>query len=238
MARGNSEVSAVLDAGAVFLVVDTYVSGGTAQAGPFTLDVDFTVIEDGDCTMQATTLRMFWSACPAGLAGCDDSGAVPVLTLPVTGNVVKEAHLVTVDDELGGSWPTSFTDGIDAHYARSAAQSGYEMARDQPWAPAGEGGSQYGQGATSTALPVLDEAWYLCMYWRDRPAPGTRMIVRNPANGRAVVASAGYETGPGSNSWIGGATEEVHHWLQHTSGPLEIGVAADQTLPLGPLDCQ
>ncbi len=63
------------------------------------------------------------------------------------------------------------------------------------------------------------------------------MILRNPSNGRAVVASAGWETGPGSNSFVGGATEEVHHWLQHSSGPLEIGLAVDQTLPLGPIDC-
>jgi hypothetical protein len=87
-------------------------------------------------------------------------------------------------------------------------------------------------------LPVLDEAWYVNMYWRDRPTRGTRMILRNPANGRAVVASAGWETGPGSNSWVGGATEEVLDWLQRGSGPLELGFAVDQSLPFGPIDCQ
>ena len=76
------------------------------------------------------------------------------------------------------------------------------------------------------------------MYWRDRPAGGTRMIVKNPGNGRAVVVSAGWETGPGSNTAIAGVTEEVHHWLgtQHRD-TLQIGFAVDDTLPLGPIDC-
>ncbi|MEZ4465556.1 MAG: hypothetical protein R3F43_14040 [bacterium] len=30
------------------------------------------------------------------------------------------------------------------------------------------------------------------------------MIISNPANGRAVVAAAGHETGPGANTAVGG----------------------------------
>src|SRR6185437_9030933 len=142
---------------------------------------------------------------------CDTSSGEVVLHTPTSGPVVEEAHLATDADGFGDGWPTSFTDGIDNHYAVSQAASGYSVTRDQPWAPAGEGGSQFGQGATSGKVPVLDEAWYINMYWRDRPAGGTRMIVQ--ANGKAVVVSAGWETGPGSNAAIAGVTEEVHHWL-------------------------
>ncbi|MEZ4436073.1 MAG: hypothetical protein R3F65_27060 [bacterium] len=105
-------------------------------------------------------------------------------------------------------------------------------------APAGEGGSQWGQSAHARPLPVLDEAWYVNQYWRQRPPPGTRIIVYNPDNGRAVVAAGGYETGPGQNTAIAGASEETHHHLGTTHrDPLLVGFAADQQLPLGPIDC-
>ena len=87
-------------------------------------------------------------------------------------------------------------------------------------------------------LPAVAEAFYVNMYWRDRPTPGTTMIVRNPANGRAVVAAAGYETGPGANDAIGGVTEEIHDWLGTSHrDDLELGFAADPTLPFGPIEC-
>ena len=112
------------------------------------------------------------------------------------------------------------------------------MPRDQPWAPSGEGGSRYGQGSTGRPVPVLDEAWYITMYWRHRPDGGTRMIVSNPANGRAVVAAAGWETGPGANTAIAGVSEEIHHYLgTGHRDVLEVGFAVDQELRLGPLEC-
>ncbi|MEL6179986.1 MAG: hypothetical protein AAFS10_13590, partial [Myxococcota bacterium] len=114
----------------------------------------------------------------------------------------------------------------------------YAMERSEAWAPAGEGGSRFGQGSTGQPLPVEDEAWYVNMHWRDRPAPGTRMIVFNPHNNRAVVAAAGYETGPGSPTAIGGACEEIHHALgsEHRD-TLLMGFAVDQDLPFGPIEC-
>lgn len=156
---------------------------------------------------------------------------------PAVGPVVKEAHLVT-NEEWSGSWPMSFTDGIPAHYALSEGVTGYGMTRSEPWAPAGEGGSEYGQGATGSPIPAADEAWYLNMYWRDRPARGTRMLVMNPWTGHAVVAAGGYETGPGSNTSIGGVVEEVHDHLQtgHRDD-LIIGFLVNQSLALGPIDC-
>ncbi|HEY1099768.1 MAG TPA: hypothetical protein VGF99_12615, partial [Myxococcota bacterium] len=137
-------------------------------------------------------------------------------------------------------WPTSFTDDIEAHYALSETATNYVMERQEPWAPAGEGGSEFGQGSTGAPIPVVDEAWYVNMYWASatRPTRGTRMIVTNPANGRSVVASAGWETGPGSNTRMGGASEEIHHALGTTHGStLTFAFAADQTLPFGPIVC-
>ena len=64
------------------------------------------------------------------------------------------------------------------------------------------------------------------------------MLVRNPTNGRAVVTSAGYETGPGSNTAIAGVVEEVHlHLGSSHREALEIGFLEDQSLPLGPIVC-
>ena len=123
----------------------------------------------------------------------------------------------------------------------SAAATGYEMSRSEPWAPAGEGGSEFGQGSTGSPIPVVDEAWYVNMYWASstRPARSTRMIVTNPENGRSVIASAGWETGPGSPARMGGASEEIHHALgsSHAS-TLTFAFATDQTLPFGPIVCE
>ena len=241
LARGNETAQAQVKAGFAFVVIDTWVgSSGTEYDGAFELTVDFVpdaAIGSGDCAVEASDLRMRWGSC-SGSLDCYTSGGDTYLQLPATGPVVKEAHLVTEADDFGSSWPSSFTDDIDDHYAISEAATGYVMNRTEPWAPAGEGGSRYGQSATTVPLPVVDEAWYITMNWKDRPDKGTRMIVRNPANGRAVVASAGWETGPGANTSIAGVVEEVHDWLGsvHLS-ELEIGFAADPTLPLGPIDC-
>jgi hypothetical protein len=181
---------------------------------------------------------MYWSACSGTIAGCDDSGANPILTLPATGPVVKEAHLVTVDENFASTWPASNREGLDAHYTLSENASGYVMSRTEDWAPAGEGGSEYGQGSTGQKVPVLDEAFYITMHWRQRPAGGTRMIVKNPANGKAMVASAGYETGPGSSTAIAGVSEEIHDHLgtSHLS-VLTVGFAENEALALGPVTC-
>ncbi len=242
LVRNNLAVDLdVATARSVYLVVDTYVNGaGVPQAGPFALSVTFAAATTGACATVPRELEMVWSSC-GSVDGCVERNGDVFLPTPVVGSVVKEAHLVTVDDDFGGSWPTSFTDGIDAHYALSAAASGYSMERGEPWAPAGEGGSEFGQGSTGSPLPVVDEAWYVNMYWASstRPTRGTRMIITNPANGRSVVASAGWETGPGSTSRMGGASEEIHDALGTSHGDeLEFAFAADQTLPFGPIVCE
>ncbi|MBN1946228.1 MAG: hypothetical protein JW797_11165 [Bradymonadales bacterium] len=207
----------------LYLVVDTWVdSEGTALAGPYTLEVDLTDLFSGVCQMQQDPIDLINREEP--------------LQLPAIGEVVREAHLVTTQ-EFPDGWPTSSREGLEDHYALSQSVSGYVMTRTSDWAPAGEGGCEYGQGST-VRPPVLDEAWYVNMYWRYRPAGGTRMLVYNPVNGRAVVTSAGYETGPGSNLRIGGACEEIHHYLGSTHGSrLLMGFLADQELPLGPIEC-
>lgn len=240
LARDHVGVVEFLDPGTYLVVVDTWTDdAGVPQSGPYTLTVGFTAFGDDPCATVPTDVRMFWSSCDPSVPDCFRSGGEVYLATPTIGPVVKEAHLVTDGDGFGGGWPDSFTDRLDAHYALSEATTGFSAERTEPWAPAGEGGSEYGQGATGVPLPVEDEAWYLNMYWRDRPEPGTRFVVRNPANGRAVVAAGGYETGPGANDSIAGVVEEVH--LSLGTGhrdDLEIGFAADQNLPLGPIACR
>ena len=196
--------------------------------------------------MEPLEQRMWWRDCPdEATYHCysdidpNDQQRYRYLTTPALGPVVKEAHLVTVDETFPNGWPTSFTDGIPNHYALSEAATGYSMNRTEPWAPAGEGGSRFGQGSTGRPVPVIEEAWYVNMHWRDRPARGARMIVMHPESGRAVVAAAGYETGPGANTAIGGASEEIHHHLGsgHRT-PLIMGFAVDQNLDYGPIDCR
>jgi hypothetical protein len=239
VARDHAAVASLLDPGTYFLVLDTWVDGdGVPQDGPYHLTVDWMPVGSGACAVVPTDVQMVWSACDPGVPDCFEQGGDVFLRTPTIGPVVKEAHLVTTIDGFGAGWPSSFTDGIAAHYASSEGVSGYHMSRTEPWAPSGEGGSRYGQAAYGDKLPPEDEAWYLNMYWRSRPAPGTRMIVRNPANGRAVVAAGGYETGPGDPSHVAGVAEEVHDWLGTAHlDDLEIGFAADQGLPLGPIDC-
>jgi hypothetical protein len=238
VARDHVGLNAQVQPGTYYVVVDTWVNGdGMALPGPYTLDVDFRPQANGACAMTPTRVRMFWRSCDPGIAECVDDGGI-YLDTPATGPVVKEAHLVTVADDFGGGWPASARDHIDRHYQLSQQATGFVARRDQDWAPAGEGGSRFGEGSYGRPLPVEDESWYLNMYWRQPPDPGTRMIVINPENGRAVVAAGGYETGPGSNTAIAGVTEEIHAWLgtQHRS-VLQVGFAADPSLPLGPIDC-
>jgi hypothetical protein len=243
--RGNVTVAVELDPGSYLIVADTWVDDtGRVLAGPYHLEVRAESLTAGSCATQSVDLKMFWTSCAAGIDCYEaqdpgDGQTYRYLRTPSSGPVVREAHLVTVAETFPNDWPTSFTDQIQRHYQISEAATGYAMQRNEPWAPAGEGGSMFGQGAIGSKLPVVDEAWYINMYWRNRPAPGTRMIVRNTTNGRAVVAAAGYETGPGSNTAIGGVTEEIHHYLGTTHrSTLEVGFAADTTLPLGPIRCQ
>ncbi|MEZ4230653.1 MAG: hypothetical protein R3B89_15870 [Polyangiaceae bacterium] len=244
LVRDDASFDYDIAAGSYYVVVDTWAdSNGIEYPGGYTLDVAFSPAAAGDCATYPLDLKMFWTSCDASLdcfeaTDPNDGKTYRYLRTPATGPVVKEAHLVTVDDDFGGGWPSSFTDQIARHYGLSQAATGYGMTRSEPWAPAGEGGSEYGQGSTGVPLPVVAEAWYVNMYWRNKPAAGTRMIIKNPANGRAVVAAAGYETGPGANTAIGGVTEEIHHYLGSSHrDDLQLGFAVSDSLPYGPIQC-
>lgn len=238
--RHDSSLAWPVTAGRWFIVVDTYASDG--NAGAYDLVVDLVVTAGTPCAMTATDVRMFWSECAPGIDCYEadyEGSPARFLRTPAVGPVVMEAHLVTVADDFGGGWPNSSTHGLEDHYALSEAASGFDVARDQVWAPEGEGGSQWGQAAYTAPLPVLDEAWYVNMYWRARPPAGTRMLVIDGATGKAVVTAGGYETGPGSNTAIGGAVEEVHRALgSGHRDHLVMGFAADASAALGPVDCR
>lgn len=224
LARGHIGLSANITAGTYYLVADSWTNAsGVAQAGAYTLYVRF-LRQGSNCAMLGEAI-----------ARINDTEA---LAMPATGPVVKEAHLVS-DQEFGGSaWPSSITDGIDAHYSLSESVSGYSMTRTEPWAPCCEPSNEYGQGS-SVRPPVEAEAFYLNMRWSSAPPRGQRYILFDGRSGRAVVGAAGYENGPGDLSRIGGACEEVHHHLgtAHLS-VFTFGVAADQGLEYGPITCE
>jgi hypothetical protein len=237
LARGDRSANALVDPGTYYIAVDSWTdASGTIYAGRYDLNVRFLPVPEIDCASAPREIEMYWRECAPGI-DCRQDGEAFYLRTPAQGPVVREAHLVVENDAVSG-WPTSARDGLEAHYALSESISDYIAQRRDDWAPSGEGGSMWGQGSFGARLPELDEAWYVNMYWRDRPAPGTRMIVRNRANGRAVVAAAGYETGPGDPSRIGGAVDEIHDYLgsDHLE-VLEMGFLADEDAPLGPVRC-
>ena len=217
--RDDEGVSAHLAPGEYFLVVD---SNGVSGGGPYELHVDF-LTDDGPCAMVAGEVEPI---------GSDDRRS-----MPVTGRVALSGHLVT-EDELPNEWPASASEEIDAHYLLSETASGYSMVRSEPWARGIEPSSEFGQGS-SVRPPTGAEAWYLQTAWRTAPTPGERIIVFDPTTGEAVVAAAGYANGIGDTSGIGGACEEIHDVLGtgHLS-TLTLGVAVDQRLPYGPIDCR
>ncbi len=225
--RGNYDARADVQAGHVWVVIDTYASGGVPESGPFRVDIGFMEPSRGPCGMEVGVMDRV-----------GDGGNA--LAMPATGSMVLEAHLVTQAEPA--PYPSTSTEELAEHYALSQQTTGLVMYRDQNWAPL-EGGSFYGCGIGSPDdFPVLDEGWYVNMYWTSaaRPAKGTRMILRDPFGGsRAVVVAAGYETGPGDLSRIGGTTEETHFYMDtgHLDD-MQLGIAVDQTLPLGPRVCQ
>ncbi len=226
IARGDKHAFADVPAGEVWVVADTWVSGASGPLpGAFHIDIGFIGPSEGACAMQTGTM--------------DRVNDTEPLDMPATGPVVLEAHLVTQEEPA--PYPSTATEELAEHYALSQERTGLVMFRGEDWAPL-EGGSFYGAGIGDPAdLPVLDEGWYVNMYWvpASRPPKGTRMIVRLPDDPtRAVVVAAGYETGPGNLSNIGGTPEETHFYLETESGStMTLGIAEDQTLPFGPRRC-
>jgi hypothetical protein len=225
--RNDVHVRADVPAGYAWVIADTYAKSGVPQSGSYSIDIGFIEPSSGPCAMEVGTM-----------ARVNDGGNH--LAMPATGPMVKEAHLVTQAEPP--PYPMTATEELAEHYALSQSKTGLVMSRKEVWAPL-EGGSHYGAGIGSpTAFPVMDEGWYVNMYWTSaaRPPKGTKMIVRDPNGGsRAVVVSAGYETGPGDLTSIGGTPEETHFYMKtsHLS-EMKLGIAVDQSIPLGPRVCQ
>lgn len=227
VSRGDHHASADVAQGDVWIVADTWSSAANGpQPGAYKIDIGFIGPSVGPCAMQS-----------GEMARVGDDG--DHLAMPATGPVVIEAHLVTQEEPP--PYPSTATEELAAHYALSQQRTGLVMYREQVWAPL-EGGSFYGAGIGDPAdFPVVDEGWYVNMYWTPaaRPARGSRMILRLPEDpSRAVVVAAGYETGPGNLAHVAGTPEETHFYLGtgHLS-EMTIGIAQDQTLPLGPRRC-
>lgn len=226
LARGDKGLSLHVKAGIYYVNVDTYQS--TSNAGSYNLKITF-FPDSGKCGMEVTDITRI--------------NTPKVVTLPATGKVVQEAHMVTdYDQEENGKnwWPSTSNEKLAEHKAHSAEWTGVDYGGD--WCPSGEGGCEYGQGATGKAIPWKAEAYYVCMYWNSasKPKPGTRFLVVNPQTGKAIVAAAGYETGPGDGSKIGGAVYEIHKKLgtSHDSTLTFGKLKSDaQSLEFGPIDC-
>ena len=227
VARGDKQAAANVPAGSAWVIADTWVNGsGTELSGPFKIEIGFIPVPSGACEMET-----------GEMARVGDGG--DHLAMPATGPVVMEAHLVTAAEPA--PFPSTATEELAEHYALSQQTTKLVMQRNQVWAPL-EGGDFYGAGISDPGdFPVAHEGWYVNMYWTPaaRPPAGTKMILRNAADpSRAVVVAAGYETGPGDLSRIGGTTEEVHYYLgtDHDS-EMTLGIASDQSLPFGPMTC-
>lgn len=173
------------------------------------------------------------------------------ISFPASGYFTIESHYLTTHDSVT---PVSDTDGVGAHLSYSCGllqAMGWSVSSDchevypaflATWTPA-EGGGDIGMGARSDYRPgPLEEMFQGNLDYApgQLPAPGTRYIITNPANGRSIVASFGYEIGPSSSRWLGGLTPEAHYYLDQYANDtttLEMGRAADQTLGFGPIQC-
>lgn len=182
------------------------------------------------------------------------------LSFPRSGNFVTESHYATTEDGFDGGrlFPATSTEGMATHMDRACdllhviygfkdlredCAEIYNDSWDRVWTPA-EGGQQ-GQGAVGNLRPTpVQELWQGNLMYSSggKPRPGTKYIVRNPASGRAVVVSMGFEVGPNdTGTFLGGLTTETQWALDNRSPrntPMEIGLARDQNLPYGPIDCR
>jgi uncharacterized protein (TIGR02594 family) len=172
------------------------------------------------------------------------------INIPTSGKFVTESHYVTSADAFASKYPSNAREGIDAHMLRSLAlykkfdpsadlDDLYSAGYEKVWTPS-EGGN-IGQGSIGnsqlTLLKPESELWLMNMMWAagNKPDPETKYLLS--ANGRNVVVSAGYETGPGSAKYLGGVTPEVHHWLgTNNDSIIHIEFLADQTTPVGPVE--
>ena len=173
--------------------------------------------------------------------------------LPATGRFVQESHYVTTQDDFPGSrlFANTVTKNITPHLQRSynlykaydpnkTYSQLYASSFQKEWTPAEAGA--IGQGSIGNIqtqyLTPEKEMWFMTMMW----APGTRPAIDTKfllsANGKKVVVVAGYETGPRSQTYLGGLTPETHAWLgTNNTSQITVSYLADQSIPIGPIDC-
>lgn len=176
------------------------------------------------------------------------------VTLPLSGKFVEESHYATVQDHFPNNpnpnFPSSQTEGIEEHLRSSLTlyqkyrenvdfNTLYKNSWHKVWTPS-EGG-QCGQGSVGNLKPTVEEEmWLITMMWassQETPQPGTKFLIS--ANNRYVVVVAGYETGPGSQEFLGGVTREVHAWLgTNNSSKLTLEYLQDQSVPIGPVELE
>ncbi|MDX2215634.1 MAG: TIGR02594 family protein [Oculatellaceae cyanobacterium bins.114] len=170
------------------------------------------------------------------------------ITLPCAGRFVEESHYSTTQDRFPGErlFPNTQTENISSHLERSyqlylafdqntSFEALYCNSWNKVWTPA-EGGA-CGQGSVGSKRPDPEvELWLMTMMWApgEKPAPGTKFLLS--ANNRQVVVVAGYETGPGSQEYLGGITREVHAWLRtNNNSQIEVRYLTDQSMKVGPV---
>jgi hypothetical protein len=178
---------------------------------------------------------------------------------PKTGRFVIESHLMSNQEKYSGGdgFPTTKTEGIEEHLALHCAflakfgadcNKVYDSTEDdgepfkRVWTGA-ENDGVIGQGSESILPTIEQESFVANLPWKSHhpsvPA-GDKWIMRNPANGKAVIVAMGLESGPTSSpKYLGGAQPAVHYFLDATGSTLlTLGRAKDQDLPYGPVSCQ
>ncbi len=232
LVRGDQSTGAHLEAGIHYISVDTYAN--VKNAGIYQIRLFF-LPDSGLCGMNQKIMERI-----------NDSNS---LQMPVVGKVGRESHLVTTYDQQahgGDWWPSDAWDAASLEIHQNHTKEMYgniitygKSEGDNKWCSCNSKGL-CGHASYGKALPPDAEAWDVNMYWKSstKPAPGTRYLVFNPQNGKAVVAASGYETGPGKAETMGGAVPEIHNYLGTDHGyALVFGELKNQTNEYGPIEC-
>ena len=172
------------------------------------------------------------------------------IRFPVSGTFVLESHLATTSDVFpeNRSFPTSSTERIQTHLANSCAEIKkiedvdctriYKTRAHKVWTPP-EGGKA-GQGSVGDMKPSIREEMFSGnMMWAPgkKPPAGTRYLAS--LNGKYVVFTMGYETGPSDKKLLGGLQGEVLYFLGASdASKITISRLKDQSLLPGPIQCQ
>jgi len=175
-----------------------------------------------------------------------------VIKMPHVGQFVAESHYLTTDDKHISRTPETVTHGIEKHLEREcvlfqkyvpnvACSDLFKTRWAKQWTPSESGPIGVGSRGTvwqKANLTPEQEMFSLNMMWGpgQRPKPGTKFVLNY--DGRSIVVYSGHETGPGSKEYLGGVSHAVHFYLRaNNKSQIVIAYPKDQSLPLGPIDC-